>query len=530
MTQSKTIEFSDDARYKLYNGVTKLANVVKVTMGPKGRNVLLQRPDGSGHITKDGVSVAREVFLDDTLENMGAQLVKEVSANTAEEAGDGTTTATVLAHAIFKEGYKLVTAGANPIEIKRGMDYTVDVLIEELKNLSKEVKVSKEISQVATISANGDTHIGNLISNAIERVGLDGVITVEEAKGIKDELDVVEGMQFDRGYLSPHFITNQERLICEMDNPIIFLTENIIGALKDIVKVLEQAQSTGRPLLMIVDNIMDDALNTLVMNKINGVLNVVVIKAPGFGARREDYLGDIAVLTGGTVFKPNQGKSMSEAILADLGNAKRVVISKETTTIIGGLGEEKDLEELLVVIRGQIELAEDEYEINKLRDRLAKLTGGIAVLKVGAVTEAEMNEKKDRVDDALAATTAAVQEGIVPGGGIALITASQQASLFDRDLEGDQNLGRDIIIEAVKYPLRQIADNAGADAGWVIGNLKQMQEPEFGYDASTDTFVNMFEAGIIDPLKVTRVALKNAVSVAGMLLTTEASICYKDED
>jgi chaperonin GroEL len=530
MIQSKNIHFGGDARYSLYNGVEKLAAVVKVTMGPKGRNVLIQRPDGSSHITKDGVSVAREVYLKDNLEDMSAQLVKEVSANTAEEAGDGTTTATVLAHAIFKEGYKIVTAGANPIEIKRGMDKTVDAIIEQLKLSSREVRDANEISQVATISANGDKQIGDLIAQAIQKVGLDGVITVEEARGINDELSVVEGMQFDRGYLSPHFITNPERMTCEMENPLIFITENIIGALKDIVKVLEQAQQTGRPLLLIVDNILDDALNTLIMNKINGVLNVNVIKAPGFGSRKQDYLNDIATLTGATVFKPDQGIPMSEATLEHLGQAKRITISKESTVIVDGNGSQEEVDELVKIIKGQIEVADDEYEINKLKDRLAKITGGIAVIKVGAATEAELMEKKDRVDDALAATTAAVQEGIVIGGGVALINASSKPEILEIELSGDQNLGRVIVMEAVKYPLRQIASNAGADAGWVIGNLKQMEEDHFGYDAANDEFVNMFEAGIIDPLKVTRVALKNAVSVAGMLLTTEATIGFEKEE
>ena len=521
----KEINFANDARKGLFDGVSKLADVVKVTMGPKGRNVLLEKQDGSSHITKDGVSVAREVFLVDNLENMGAQLVKEVSSNTADEAGDGTTTATVLTYAIFKEGYKLVTAGANPIEIKRGMDKASELIVEKLRENSKEVKDDTEISQVATISANGDAEIGKLISEAIKKVGMDGVITVEEAKGFEDELEVVEGMQFDRGYMSPHFVTNQEKMVAELDNPLILVADYTIGALKEIVRTLEAVQKTGRPLLMIVDDMLEDALNTLILNKLNGVINVTVVKAPGFGGRKRDYLEDISVLTGATLITPESGVELSEAGLDELGQARKVTITKDSTIIVGGAGEEEKISKHVKAIKGQIEIAKKDGETRDeevLRERLAKLVGGIAVIKVGAATEAELLEKKDRVDDALAATTAAVQEGIVAGGGVALITASK--ALNELELEGDQVLGKNILLEAVKYPLKQITENAGYDSGWVVGKINEETSSSIGFNAATGEFVDMFEAGIVDPLKVTRVALKNAVSVAGMLLTTEATI------
>jgi len=528
MIHSKTIHFGTDASNSLLDGVEKLANVVKVTMGPKGRNVMIQRQDGTSHITKDGVSVAKEVFLENNVEDMGAQIVKEVSANTAEEAGDGTTTATVLAHAIFKEGFKYVVAGANPVEIKRGMDKTTESLIEQLKLSSREVKSKKEIEQVGMISANGDISIGSMLASAMDKVGLDGVITVEEAKGLEDSLEVIEGMKFDKGYLSKEFITNQERMTCELINPLIFMTENIIGALKDIVKVLEQAQQTGRPLLLIVDDILDDALNTLVLNKLNGVLNVTVIKAPGFGGRKEDYLRDMATFTGGDVFR-SEGLKMSDATLENLGEASKVNITKNETIIIGGKGDTDEIDKLVSVIKGQIEVAEDDYEKNKLKDRLAKLTGGIAVIKIGATTEAELLEKKDRVDDALAATTAAVEEGVVIGGGVALIEAGMKESKADFDLKGDEEFGRKIVLKAIQAPLRQIVQNCGEDSGYVLGNILTLEDG-MGYNASTGEFVDMFEAGIIDPLKVTRIALKNAVSVAGMLLTTNAVIGFTKEE
>jgi len=518
---SKEIFFGDNARNGIFNGVTKLADAVKVTMGPRGRNVLIQKSFGAPTITKDGVSVAREIELEDTLENMGAQLVKEVASNTADEAGDGTTTATVLAASIFKEGLKNITAGANPIEVKRGMDKAAAAIFEELKKSSKEVKDKKEIAQVATISANSDETIGNLIAEAMEKVGKDGVITVEEAKGINDELEVVEGMQFDRGYLSPYFVTNSEKMTTEMDNPLILITDSKISSLKDLIPLLEQTQQSGRPLLIIADDVEGEALTTLVLNRLKGVLNIAAVKAPGFGDRKKEMLKDIAILTGGTVITEELGLTLEKTTLDQLGQAARVVIDKDDTTIVDGKGEASAVEARVKEIKTQIESTTSEYDKEKLQERLAKLSGGVAVIKVGAATETEMKEKKDRVDDALSATKAAVDEGIVIGGGAALVKAGNGVSLT---LDGDEQVGADIILRAIKAPIKQIAQNAGFDAGVVAHKVSTSENPNEGFNAATGEYVDMFEAGIIDPLKVERVALQNAVSVASLLLTTEATV------
>ena len=518
---AKEIFFSDKARSGLYDGVSKLADAVKVTMGPRGRNVLIQKSYGAPHITKDGVSVAREIELEDRLENMGAQLVKEVASNTADEAGDGTTTATVLAHAIFKEGLRNITAGANPIEVKRGMDKASAAIIEELQKISKEVKDKKEIAQVATISANSDESIGNLIAEAMDKVGKDGVITVEEAKGINDDLEVVEGMQFDRGYLSPYFVTNSEKMTCEMETPIILVTDAKITSLKDLVPMLEQVQQSGRPLLIIADDLEGEALATLVLNRLKGVLNIVAVKAPGFGDRKKEMLKDIAILTGATLITEELGLSLEKATLAELGHAARVVIDKDNTVIVDGKGDKDAVMARTNEIRTQISTTTSEYDKEKLQERLAKLAGGVAVIKVGAATETEMKEKKDRVDDALSATKAAVDEGIVIGGGAALIKAAQATSF---DLTGDEEVGAQIILRAVLAPMKQIAQNAGFDAGVVADKITHSTEKNLGFNAATGEYVDMLEAGIIDPLKVERVALQNATSVASLLLTTEATV------
>ena len=518
---AKEIFFSDSARNGLYEGVSKLADAVKVTMGPRGRNVLIQKSYGAPHITKDGVSVAREIELSDSLENMGAQLVKEVASNTADEAGDGTTTATVLAHSIFKEGLRNITAGANPIEVKRGMDKATTAIIAELKAMSKAVKDKKEIAQVATISANSDEAIGNLIAEAMERVGKDGVITVEEAKGINDDLEVVEGMQFDRGYLSPYFVTNSEKMTCELENPLLLITDNKITSLKDLVPILEQIQQSGRPLLIIADDLEGEALATLVLNRLKGVLNISAVKAPGFGDRKKAMLQDIAILTGATVITEELGLSLEKASLSDLGQASRVVIDKDNSVIVDGKGSTEAVEARVNEIKTQIESTTSEYDREKLQERLAKLSGGVAVIKVGAATETEMKEKKDRVDDALSATKAAVDEGIVIGGGSALVKAGEKIAL---DLENDEKVGGEIIIRAITAPMKQIASNAGFDAGVVADKIANHSDKNIGFNASTGEFVDMLEAGIIDPLKVTRVALLNATSVASLLLTTEATV------
>lgn len=518
---AKEIIFSDEARNKLYEGVKKLNDAVKVTMGPRGRNVLIQKSFGAPTITKDGVSVAKEVELKDSLENMGASLVREVASKTADQAGDGTTTATVLAHAIFKEGLRNITAGANPIEVKRGMDKACEAIVAELKKLSREVKDKKEIAQVATISANSDEKIGNLIADAMEKVGKDGVITVEEAKSINDELNVVEGMQFDRGYLSPYFITNAEKMTVELSNPYILLFDKKIANLKDLLPVLEQIQKTGKPLLIIAEDIEGEALATLVVNKLRGVLNISAVKAPGFGDRRKAMLEDIAILTGGEVISEELGRTLESATIQDLGQASSVIIDKDNTTIVNGAGEKANIDARVNQIKAQIAETSSDYDREKLQERLAKLSGGVAVIKVGAATETEMKEKKDRVDDALSATKAAVEEGIVIGGGAALIKAKAKINL---DLKGDEAIGAAIVERALRAPLRQIAENAGFDAGVVVNSVENAKDENTGFDAAKGEYVNMLESGIIDPVKVERVALLNAVSVASMLLTTEATI------
>ncbi|ENO0196206.1 chaperonin GroEL [Campylobacter jejuni] len=524
---AKEIIFSDEARNKLYEGVKKLNDAVKVTMGPRGRNVLIQKSFGAPSITKDGVSVAKEVELKDSLENMGASLVREVASKTADQAGDGTTTATVLAHAIFKEGLRNITAGANPIEVKRGMDKACEAIVAELKKLSREVKDKKEIAQVATISANSDEKIGNLIADAMEKVGKDGVITVEEAKSINDELNVVEGMQFDRGYLSPYFITNAEKMTVELSSPYILLFDKKITNLKDLLPVLEQIQKTGKPLLIIAEDIEGEALATLVVNKLRGVLNISAVKAPGFGDRRKAMLEDIAILTGGEVISEELGRTLESATIQDLGQASSVIIDKDNTTIVNGAGEKANIDARVNQIKAQIAETTSDYDREKLQERLAKLSGGVAVIKVGAATETEMKEKKDRVDDALSATKAAVEEGIVIGGGAALIKAKAKIKL---DLQGDEAIGAAIVERALKAPLRQIAENAGFDAGVVVNSVENAKDENTGFDAAKGEYVNMLESGIIDPVKVERVALLNAVSVASMLLTTEATISEIKED
>ncbi|MFA6191454.1 MAG: chaperonin GroEL [Sulfurimonas sp.] len=518
---AKEIIFSDNARNALARGVAKLTDAVKVTMGPRGRNVLIQKSYGSPIITKDGVTVAREIELKDTLENMGAQLVKQVASNTADEAGDGTTTATVLANAIFSEGLRNITAGANPVEVKRGMDKACEAILANLKAASKTINGKKDIAQVATISANSDTAIGDMIAEAMEKVGQDGVITVEEAKGISDELTVVEGMQFDRGYLSPYFITNPEKMIAEIENPWILLVDTKISSLKDLLPVLEQVQKTSRPLLIIAEDVEGEALSTLVVNKLRGVLNISAVKAPGFGDRRKAMLQDIATLTRATVISEETGHTLEGANLQMLGQASRIIIDKDTTVIVNGAGDEAAVKARISEIKVQIDATTSEYDKEKLQERLAKLSGGVAVIKVGAATETEMKERKDRVDDALSATKAAVEEGIIIGGGAALVRAAAKVNL---DLSGDQKIGCEIILRAVKAPMKQIAQNAGYDTGVVVNAVESATNENIGFNAATGEYVDMFEAGIIDPLKVARVALINATSVSSLLLTTEAAI------
>jgi chaperonin GroEL len=524
---AKEVFFSDKARNGLFSGVTKLADAVKVTMGPRGRNVLIQKSFGAPAITKDGVSVAREIELDDALENMGAQLVKEVASNTADEAGDGTTTATVLAHSIFKEGLRNITAGANPIEVKRGMDKASASIIEELRKITVEVKDKEQIAQVATISANSDAKIGELIAEAMEKVGKDGVITVEEAKGINDELEVVEGMQFDRGYLSPYFVTNTQKMTAEFENAFVLITDAKISSLKDLIPLLEQTQQSGKPMVIIADDVEGEALTTLVLNRLKGVLNIAAVKAPGFGDRKKEMLRDIAILTGGTLITDELGLSLEKATLDQLGQASRIVIDKDDTIIVDGKGEASAVEARVAEIRTQMESTTSDYDKEKLQERLAKLSGGVAVIKVGAATETEMKEKKDRVDDALSATKAAVDEGIVIGGGAALVKAGNAVKL---DLVHDEEVGAAIILRAIKAPIKQISENAGFDAGVVADKVANCEKANYGFNAATGEYVDMFEAGIIDPLKVERIALQNATSVASLLLTTEATVSEIKED
>jgi len=526
---AKEIKYSNEARTQLLEGVNKLADAVRVTMGPRGRNVLLQRSFGAPHITKDGVSVAKEIELDDSLENMGAQLVKEVASKTADEAGDGTTTATILAQAVFKEGLKNVTAGANPIELKRGMDKAMVAIIDELKNMSKPVENKEQIAQVATISANSDKVIGELIAEAMEKVGKDGVITVEEGKSLNDELEVVEGMQFDRGYLSPYFATNSEKMVAELSDAFVLLYDKKISNMKELLPLLEKVVQMGnKPLLIIAEDVDGEALTTLVVNRLRGTINVTAVKAPGFGDRRKAMLEDIAILTGGQVISEELGMSLENATLETLGKAGRVVVDKENTTIVDGAGEKANIDARVSQIKSEIENTSSDYDKEKLQERLAKLSGGVAVIKVGAATETEMKEKKDRVDDALSATKAAVEEGMVIGGGAAILKAANQISIDE--LNGDQKIGADIVIRAVKAPIKQIAENAGFDGGVVVYNVENNNNDNYGFNAATGEYVDMFEAGIIDPAKVERVAIQNAVSVSSLLLTTEAAVTEIKEE
>jgi chaperonin GroEL len=519
---SKVIIFGAAAREKVRKGVDTLADAVKVTLGPRGRNVVYEKSFGAPGITKDGVTVAKEIELSDKLENMGAQMVREVASKTADVAGDGTTTATVLAQAIFREGNKYVTAGANPMDLKRGIDKAVDVVVTSIKSMSKPVSGKKEIEQVAMISANSDTSIGQQIAEAMERVGRDGVITVEEAKGMKDELEVVEGMQFDRGYLSPYFVTNAEKMESELTNPLILIFEKKITSMKSMLAVLEQVAKAGRSLLIIAEDVEGEALATLVVNKLRGILNVVAVKAPGFGDRRKAMLEDIAILTGGKLISEDIGLKLENITLHDLGTATRVIITKDNCTIIEGQGLDAEIKGRVAQIRMQIANTTSDYDKEKMQERLAKLAGGVAVIKVGAATETEMKEKKDRIEDALSATRAAVEEGIVAGGGVALIRA--QAALENLKLEGDEQLGLQIVRRALEEPLRIIAANAGFEPSVVVNRVKE-EKGNRGFDAKAGAYVDMITEGIIDPAKVARSAMQNAASIAGLLLTTEATIC-----
>lgn len=524
---AKKILFGQNARTKILDGVNTLANAVKVTLGPKGRNVTIEKSFGPPAITKDGVTVAKEIELKDKLENMGVQMVKEVASKTAEIAGDGTTTATVLAQAIFQEGNKYVTAGANPMELKRGIDKAVEAVVAELKKNAKQVTSKKEIEQVATISANHDVTIGQQIADAMEKVGQDGVITVEEAKGTQSELTVVEGMQFDRGNLSPYFVTDSEKMETVLTDPLILLYDKKISSMKALVSTLENAAKTGRSILLIAEDIEGEALATLVINKMRGTLKVAAVKAPGFGDRRKEMLEDIAVVTGGTVISEDKGMKLDTVMEQDLGSAKKVIVTKDDCTIVQGLGSEDMIKARVAQIRMQIENTTSDYDKEKLQERLAKLAGGIAVIKVGAATEVEMKEIKDRIDDALSATRAAVEEGIVAGGGCALIRA--QKSLDTLDLTGDQKLGLQIVQRAIEAPLRIIASNAGYEASVIIDKVLKESGAK-GFDAKQGQYVDMIEAGIIDPAKVTRCALQNAASISGLLLTTEAMISDLEEE
>ncbi|MBQ4566534.1 MAG: chaperonin GroEL [Desulfovibrio sp.] len=524
---AKEIYFDVKAREKLARGVDKLANAVKVTLGPKGRNVALEKSFGAPVITKDGVTVAKEIELDDKFENMGAQLVKEVASKTSDAAGDGTTTATILAQAIYHEGIKLVAAGRNPMAIKRGIDKGVEALVGELANLAKPTRDQKEIAQIGTISANADATIGNIIAEAMSKVGKEGVITVEEAKGLETTMDVVEGMRFDRGYLSPYFVTNAEKMVCEMDNPYILCTEKKISSMKDMLPVLEQVAKVNRPLMIIAEDVEGEALATLVVNKLRGALQVVAVKAPGFGDRRKAMLQDIAVLTGGQVASEDTGSKLENMTLADLGTAKRVVVDKENTTIVDGAGKAEDIKARVKQIRAQIEDSTSDYDREKLQERLAKLVGGVAVVHVGAATEVEMKEKKDRVEDALNATRAAVEEGIVPGGGTALIRVAKVLGDI-KPADDDELAGVNIIRRAIEEPLRQIAHNAGFEGSIVVEKVRGGKDG-FGFNAATGEYEDLIKAGVIDPKKVTRTALQNAASVASLLLTTECAIAEKPE-
>ncbi|HXS27388.1 MAG TPA: chaperonin GroEL [Steroidobacteraceae bacterium] len=525
---AKEVRFSDDSRQRMFKGVNVLANAVKATLGPKGRNAVLEKSFGAPTVTKDGVSVAKEIELKDKFENMGAQMVKEVASNTSDEAGDGTTTATVLAQAIIREGLKAVSSGRNPMDIKRGIDRAVATAVEELKKLSKPCKDSKSIAQVGTISANSDESIGKTIADAMEKVGKEGVITVEEGSGLENELEVVEGMQFDRGYLSPYFINNQQNQTTELEKPYILLVDKKISNIRELLPLLEGIAKSGRPLLVVAEDVEGEALATLVVNNIRGILKVAAVKAPGFGDRRKAMMQDIAILTGGTVISDEVGLSLEKASINDLGEAKKVVVEKENTTIIDGAGKQADIKGRIESIRQQIEEATSDYDKEKLQERVAKLSGGVALVKVGAATEVEMKEKKARVEDALHATRAAVEEGVVPGGGVALIRAQKALDKIEGANE-DQAVGIRILARSIEEPLRQIVENAGEDAAVILNKVKEGRG-SYGYNAASGEFGDLIEQGILDPTKVTRLALQNAASVAGLLLTTEVMVADAPKD
>jgi chaperonin GroEL len=526
---AKELHFNVEARAALKRGVDQLAEAVKVTLGPKGRNVVIDKKFGAPTVTKDGVTVAKEIELADPLENMGAQMVKEVATKTSDNAGDGTTTATVLAQAIFREGLKNVTAGANPMAIQRGIGKAVAAVVEELKKISVPTSGKKEIAQVGTISANNDPEIGNLIAEAMEKVGKDGVITVEEAKGLETTLETVDGMQFDRGYISPYFVTDPEKMEAVLEEARILIHDKKISSMKDLLPVLEKIAQQGRPLLIISEDVEGEALATLVVNKLRGTLKVCAVKAPGFGDRRKAMLEDIAKLTGGQVISEELGLKLENTVEKDLGRAKRIVIDKDNTTIIDGAGEEKAIEGRIAEIRSAIDKATSDYDKEKLQERLAKLAGGVAVINVGAATEAEMKEKKARVEDALHATRAAVEEGIVPGGGVAMLRAQRALKSLKFD-DSEEQVGVDIVRRALEEPIRMIAQNAGAEGSLVIEKVRASKDDAFGYNALTDEYENLVQAGVIDPTKVARTALQNAASIAGLLLTTEALVVEKKED
>ncbi len=525
---AKEVKFSTDARERMLRGVEILADAVRVTLGPKGRNVILDKSYGAPRITKDGVSVAKEIELSDKFENMGAQMVREVASKTSDIAGDGTTTATILAHAIVKEGVKAVAAGMNPMDLKRGIDMAVQAVIADVVKRSKPVSTNEEIAQVGTISANSDREVGEMIARAMAKVGNEGVITVEEAKSLETELDVVEGMQFDRGYLSPYFITNPEKMVCEMENPYILLNEKKLGGLQPLLPVLEAVVQSGRPLLIISEDVEGEALATLVVNKLRGGLKVAAVKAPGFGDRRKSMLEDIAAVTGGQLISDDLGMKLENVNVSMLGTAKKVVITKEDTTIIHGAGAKADIEARCNQIRAQIEESSSDYDREKLQERLAKLAGGVAVIRVGGATEIEVKERKDRVEDAMYATRAAVQEGIVAGGGVALLYSIKALESL-KPLNDEQRVGIDIIRKALQSPSRQIAVNAGVDGSIVIGKLLESKDTNFGFDAQTGEYTDLVKAGIIDPTKVVRIALQDAASIAGLLITTEAMVAEKPE-
>jgi chaperonin GroEL len=525
---AKELLFNTEARARLKKGVDHLAEAVKVTLGPKGRNVVIDKKFGSPTVTKDGVTVAKEIELSDPIENMGAQMVKEVATKTSDLAGDGTTTATVLAQAIFREGLKNVTAGANPMELKRGIDRAVEAVVEHLKSISTPSAGKKEIAQVGTISANNDKEIGNLIAEAMEKVGKDGVITVEEAKGLETTLETVDGMQFDRGYLSPYFVTDPEKMEAALEDPYILIHDKKISAMKELLPILEKVAQTGKPLLLVAEDVEGEALATLVVNKLRGTLKVVAVKAPGFGDRRKEMLRDVAVLTAGQVISEEVGFKLENATLNDLGRAKRIVVDKDNTTLVDGKGKEGDIQGRINEIKAAIDKSTSDYDKEKLQERLAKLSGGVAVINVGAATETEMKEKKARVEDALHATRAAVEEGIVPGGGVALLRA--QVALERIKGTEDEKVGVEIVRRALEEPIRMIVQNAGAEGSIVVARVRESKEKNFGYNAATDAYEDLAKSGVIDPTKVTRTALQNAASIAGLLLTTECVVVEKKEE